>query len=89
MCCNVSCYVCFNVFCKCFCYTGRCIQGICNELSWLNKTSSVEEYCVYDMNKDGIKELIVKTGTCEADYVYRFYSCEYGKIITLGTFQWW
>ena len=43
-------------------------KAYANELSWLNKTSSVEEYCVYDMNKDGIKELIVKTGTCEADY---------------------
>lgn len=62
-------------------------KAYANELRWLNKTSSVEEYCVYDMNKDGIKELIVKTGTCEADYVYRFYSCEYGKIITLGTFS--
>ena len=62
-------------------------KAYANELNWLNKTSSVEEYCVYDMNKDGIKELIVKTGTCEADYVYRFYSCEYGKIITLGTFS--
>lgn len=62
-------------------------KAYANELNWLNKTSSVEEYCVYVMNKDGIKELIVKTGTCEADYVYRFYSCEYGKIITLGTFS--
>ena len=34
-------------------------KAYANELSWLNKTSSVEEYCVYDMNKDGIKELMV------------------------------
>ncbi len=57
-----------------------------NELDWLYKTDNIENYCVYDMDKDGIKELIVKTGTCEADYVYRFYTCEYGKIISLGTF---
>ncbi len=65
-----------------------------NELEWLKISNGYDpndmwgyqiEYCVYDINKDGIKELIVKMGTCEADYIYRFYSCEYGKIISLGT----
>ncbi|MGN1318659.1 MAG: hypothetical protein ACI4VF_06540 [Lachnospirales bacterium] len=45
------------------------------------------EYCVYDINKDGYKELCVKIGCCEADYEYRFYSCAYGKIVSLGTFS--
>lgn len=57
-----------------------------NELQWLNKTTNLAEYCVYDINKDGYKELIVKIGTCEADYMYRFYSCSYGKIVSLGSF---
>ncbi len=42
------------------------------------------EYCAYDINKDGYKELCVKIGCCEADYTYKFYSCEYGKIVYLG-----
>lgn len=44
-------------------------------------------YCVYDINKDGYKELCVKAGCCEADYIYKFYGCEYGKIVSLGTFN--
>lgn len=44
------------------------------------------DYCVYDMNKDGIKELIVKVGCCEADYMFKFYSCSYGNIVSLGEY---
>lgn len=32
------------------------------------------EMYAFDMNKDGIPELIVKNGSCEADYVYDFMS---------------
>lgn len=49
--------------------------------------SSDIEYCAYDINKDGYKELCVKIGCCEADYEYRFYTCSYGKITQLGTFN--
>lgn len=40
-------------------------------------------YTVYDMNNDGIKELILETGTCEADYTYEFYTYRDG-LISLG-----
>ncbi len=41
-------------------------------------------YTVYDIDKDGIKELIIKTGICEADYTYEFYTYQNG-LISLGT----
>ncbi len=65
-----------------------------NELEWLKKINNYNpedifgyqiEYCVYDIDKDGIKELLVKMGTCEADYIIRVYGCEYGKIVSLAT----
>lgn len=33
-------------------------------------------YSVYDMDNDGVKELIVKCGTCEADYMWRVYTLD-------------
>lgn len=41
-------------------------------------------YGIVDINSDGIYELITKTGTCEADYVYNFYS--YDENIESKTF---
>ena len=32
------------------------------------------EYALYDIDHDGVKELIVLAGTCEADYVRRIYT---------------
>lgn len=31
------------------------------------------DYSVYDVNNDNIPELLLKIGTCEADYIYNFY----------------
>lgn len=58
-----------------------------NELQWLGKNGkycSWLDYCTYDINKDGYKELIVKIGGAEADTKIKFYSCSYGKIKFLG-----
>ena len=30
-------------------------------------------YCLYDIDKDGTPELLLKTGTCEADYMGRIF----------------
>lgn len=66
-----------------------------NELLWIGKLyneNNVDnfykgpEYCVYDINKDGIKELCVKSGMSYPEIKYDFYTCEYGKIIRLGEF---
>ncbi len=43
------------------------------------------EYTVYDIDKDGTKELIVKIGTCEADFEFLFYTYSNGKVISLGS----
>ncbi len=41
-------------------------------------------YAVFDMDSDGIDELIVKGGTCEADYTFMFFSYVDGNFMPLG-----
>ena len=43
------------------------------------------EYTVYDFDGDGVKELIVKAGTCEADYVWRIYTIADNEARYIGT----
>lgn len=43
--------------------------------------SSGDGYTLYDIDKDGVPELIVKLGTCEADYHGEIYSAADGKAI--------
>ena len=40
-------------------------------------------YCVYDIDKNGVKELLLKTGTCEADYMFQIYTIENGDCVYL------
>ena len=42
-------------------------------------------YSVFDMDSDGVDELIVKSGTCEADYTFIFYAYKNGEFIPLGS----
>ena len=39
------------------------------------------EYTLYDIDKDGVPEMIVKMGTCEADYHGEIYSVADGKAV--------
>lgn len=79
-----------NVFAFAF---GNWISAYRNELTYINNNPAFFNidpdygfgYTINDIDKDGIKELIVLTGTCEADYVYRFYTYSDGKIIFLGS----
>jgi len=41
-------------------------------------------YLVYDIDKDGTPELIVKTGTCEADYHGALYTLRDGSAVQVG-----
>ena len=41
-------------------------------------------YLVYDIDKDGTPELIVKTGTCEADYHGGIYTFQNGRAVQIG-----
>ncbi len=44
------------------------------------------EYTLYDMNNDNIPELILRTGTCEADYKISFYTYKNNiGLIPVGT----
>lgn len=45
----------------------------------------VAEISLYDMNNDGIPELIEKTGTCEADYIYNFITYRDGTVVNIGS----
>ena len=41
-------------------------------------------YLIYDIDKDAIPELIVKTGTCEADYHGAIYTFRDGQVFQVG-----
>lgn len=43
-------------------------------------------YLFYDIDKDGVPELITKTGTCEADYVGTVYYLRDGNVEKAGDF---
>ena len=46
------------------------------------------DYAFYDLNKDGIDELIIGYGTCEADYYNEIYTMDYeGRISSAGGFD--
>ncbi|WP_448861991.1 zinc-ribbon domain-containing protein [Dorea sp.] len=44
----------------------------------------VMNYFLCDIDKDGIKELLVQNGTCEADYTYQAYTIQNNKSKYLG-----
>lgn len=46
-------------------------------------------YTYYDINKDGVKELITHTGTCEADRIYSVYTFKNGKMYCVGEINGW
>lgn len=50
-----------------------------------NNTSMFSEYSIYDIEKDGIPELLLKTGDCEADYEYCIYTVKDNTLKQIGT----
>lgn len=65
------------------------LNKACNKVKQDSKNDSTTmqfnpTYIVYDIDKNGVKELIVKTGICEADYTYEFYTYQNGLVL-LGT----
>lgn len=42
-------------------------------------------YYIYDIDNDGVKELLLQEGTCEADYQYYIYTIENGAAVYLDT----
>ncbi|MGN1123485.1 MAG: hypothetical protein ACI4RR_04015, partial [Eubacterium sp.] len=60
--------------------------SVLDELSYSYNQQEINMayYSIFDMNNDGVKELITSSGTCEADLTYEFYSFN-GDLISLGT----
>ncbi|MBQ3704085.1 MAG: hypothetical protein II885_15220 [Oscillospiraceae bacterium] len=54
-----------------------------SEGSWEYSTPDLS-YLVYDIDKDGIPELVIKTGTCEADYHGWIYAFRDGRAVQIG-----
>ena len=42
-------------------------------------------YFKYDIDKDGVDELLLQEGTCEADYMYHVYTIQNKKSVSLGS----
>lgn len=43
-------------------------------------------YSLYDVDQDGVPELFVKYGICEADYVTQCYAFQEGRVVCIGEF---
>ena len=54
-----------------------------SEATWEYSTPELS-YLVYDIDKDGTPELIVKNGTCEADYHGGIYTFRGGRTVQIG-----
>ncbi len=71
-------FLCFNIF-----SFGVIASDLDIKNSYINILKSYDSendiYCVYDIDKNNVPELIVKAGTCQADYKYHYYSFIDGK----------
>lgn len=45
-----------------------------------------ESYSLYDVDRDGVPELFVKYGDCEAAFVYKCYAFRDGQVVCIGEF---
>jgi len=50
----------------------------------LKNNNDYNNYTIYDMNNDGIYELVVKIGICEADYEWQFYTMRDNNAFYIG-----
>lgn len=46
-----------------------------------------ESYSLYDVDKDGVPELFVKYGSCEANFTTQCYTFRDGKVVCIGEFR--
>lgn len=44
-------------------------------------------YALYDIDQDGVRELIISAGTCEADWYNNIYTLEDGLVTMIGTLE--
>lgn len=62
-------------------------QYTLGELTFPGDNMPSDSYSLYDVDKDGVPELFLKCGTCEADYYTLGYTFQDGQITNLGSFQ--
>lgn len=63
-----------------------CFEETIKQLQYETSDSyAYAEYALWDINGDGIPELIAHIGTCEADAEIRVYMCDSGKSVLAGT----
>ena len=66
------------------------ISALHSELSYNFKYDDyirIHSIALYDINKDGINEMFVKVGGCEANYIYFVFTYVNGKVDMLGSFS--
>lgn len=56
-------------------------KDLITSLSQNTNITNQFDYALYDMNQDSVPELIVKSGTCEADYKLSFYTYKNSEAI--------
>ena len=54
-------------------------RSLDNDIYWIGCS-----YCFYDMDRDGSPELIMKTGGCEADFMYHIFTMADGELVKCG-----
>lgn len=62
----------------------KVLAGFVNPLTEEVGMEPMNEYAVYDIDKNGIPELLIKSGTCEADYKTFFYSYDGNEVKSAG-----
>ncbi len=64
----------------------RCVDKWISE-GYIDNEFWWREYAIHDINDDGVAELIVHDGTCEADRTYYFYTFKNGKAVYMGSYS--
>lgn len=62
-------------------------QHVLGDLAFAGDDIPSDSYSLYDVDKDGVPELFLKRGTCEADYCTQAYTFWSGQMAELGGFQ--
>lgn len=53
---------------------------------WNAMEMGSESYSLYDVDRDGVPELFVKYGNCEAAFTYQCYTWRDGRVVCIGEF---